>query len=150
MITALKFLKEYNEDYSDIEISQENASEYPEDGILQNVPQIDPKMFRIPDEEPRAANEDSVIDNATTVDIPVPMQTIIENIRSAMEARSATDENEQQTLQWPSRHSKPASEFITGYFSKAFPDSLMDVVTSQSQGSGRILRNVTTFSILSD
>ena len=47
---TLKYLKDNNEDYSHIEISAENALAYPENGILQDVPQVDPDEYNIPAE----------------------------------------------------------------------------------------------------
>ncbi|KAL8607825.1 hypothetical protein ACOMHN_005380 [Nucella lapillus] len=59
LLDALLYLKSHNEHYRHIVISRENADLYPEDDIIQSLPQLDPQEMKSPDEEPTAANEDS-------------------------------------------------------------------------------------------
>jgi hypothetical protein len=40
LMEALQFLKENNEDYANIDISEEHSIQYPVDGILQTMPQV--------------------------------------------------------------------------------------------------------------
>ncbi|KAL8620113.1 hypothetical protein ACOMHN_066584 [Nucella lapillus] len=51
LLDALLYLKSHNEDYRHIVISRENADLYPEDDIIQSLPQLDPQEMKIPDEE---------------------------------------------------------------------------------------------------
>ena len=57
LLEALMYLKEINPFYRDINLSTKNASLYPTNGILQDVPQIEADM---PDEGASAAREDFV------------------------------------------------------------------------------------------
>ena len=117
LIEALKFLIEHSEDYQHINISEENCNFYPEDGIIQNLPQIHTDNFKMPHEAPSTDNPDSTIGNASTVDMPYPVNSVLENMESAI------GETAQQTKHnWPVRSSCPVSEFIYVFFSKAFPD----------------------------
>lgn len=59
VVDALVYLKANNEDYQDIIISQENADLFPDDDILQHLPQLNPKELHIPNSEPTAANDES-------------------------------------------------------------------------------------------
>ena len=56
---APQFLKENNKDYRRIQISTQNVSIYPEDGIVQSVPQIDTSTHNIPQDETSAVNQES-------------------------------------------------------------------------------------------
>ena len=116
LIEALQFLVKHSEDYKYITISEENCSSYPENDIIQNLPQIHSKDFKMPPENPSADNPESILENASTVDMPFPINSVLENMESAI------GENVQQSKQdWPSRSSCPVSEFSHGFFSKAFP-----------------------------
>ena len=117
LIEALKFLIENSEDYKYIKISYENCNSYPEDDIIQNLPQISSSVLKIPHETPSTANPESTIATSSTVDMPFPIRNVVENIESAIEESAQQPEHK-----WPSRSSSPVSEFIHGFFSKAFPD----------------------------
>ncbi|KAL8597101.1 hypothetical protein ACOMHN_008174 [Nucella lapillus] len=82
LLDALLYLKSHNEDYRHIVISRENANLYPEDDIIQSLPQLDPQEMKIPDEEPTAANDDSVREQASTVDIPGGQLSVVEKLRN--------------------------------------------------------------------
>ena len=110
LIEALTWLHHNNPDYQHIVISQDNADHYPEDDILQDMPQIDPAALKIPKDAPTAANQESVVDEASTVQIPQVTGTVLEGIVKHFQ------------LPWPKREQKPASEFTPGFFSKSFPD----------------------------
>lgn len=71
-------------------------------------------MLRIPDESPSATNQDSVAGDASFVKIPENENSVLEIIAKHF------------NLDWPKRNEKPASEFTSGYFSKAFPDLFPD------------------------
>ena len=112
LIDALMFLKENSDDYANIHISLANAATYPEDGILREVPQIDESTVH--GDALTAENPDSATQDASTVDLPVPLHTIRENMEEVF--------RDVASVQWPKRDKDPASEFQTGYFCKAFPD----------------------------
>ncbi len=65
LMETLVYLKANNEDYHHIVILQNNADQYPADDIVQNLPQIDPQLLRLPQEAATAANRDSVIEDAS-------------------------------------------------------------------------------------
>jgi len=112
IVAALEYLQANNEDYRHITISCENASHYPVDDILQELPAIDPSDWNIPDDEMTAANPDSVVADASMVALPLAGESVLDNIAFH--------------LKWPKREARPASEFMTGYFSKSFPDLFPD------------------------
>ena len=74
LIAALQFLKENNEDYRHTQISTHNSSMYPEDGIVQSVPQIYSSAHNIPQEEVSAINEELAREPSSTVDLPIPQE----------------------------------------------------------------------------
>ena len=117
LIEALKFLIQNSEDYKYVKISYENSQLYPEDDIIQNVPQIHSTVLKMPHEKPSAANPESTMETSSTVDMPFPVRSVLENMESAME-----DSAQQSEYKWPSRNPCPISEFIYGFFSKSFPD----------------------------
>ena len=114
LIEALDWLKTHNPDYQYIFISQANADLYPEDDIVQDLPQLDPKELKIPKEAPSAANQESVFEEASTVQSPAVAGTVLEGIVKHFQ------------VTWPQREEKPVSEFTPGFFSKAFPDLFPD------------------------
>ena len=93
ILTALRWLKKWNPYYQDITISEENAREYPVEGILQNIRSADPDAYNIPEEAPSAAgpeentedNEESAFHGASTVDIPAPHQDAMNMFRQALQ-----------------------------------------------------------------
>jgi hypothetical protein len=104
---------------------------------LQTLPSLNPIEFGIPPEQPTAVNEDSAREEASTVDCPRAANTILDAIQLALrenrqQGEDQADHQEQRpaqadnVLQWPTRAREPASEFIAGYFSKAFPDLFPD------------------------
>ena len=117
LIEALKFLIQNSEDYRHIKINEENCNAYPEDDIIQNLRQVLPDNFKMPPETPATDNPESTTVNASTVDMPYPLNNILENMEAAI-GESA----EQTKHNWPGRSLCPVSEFIYGFFSKAFPD----------------------------
>jgi hypothetical protein len=115
LLEALAYLKDNNEDYRHINISQENALYYPEDDIFQNLAQIDPESLRIPNEDVTAANPESVEEGESMLGVlGVGGQKVMEHI------------NQHFDVEWPARENKPASEFTMGFFSKSFPDLFPD------------------------
>ncbi|KAL8585500.1 hypothetical protein ACOMHN_064248 [Nucella lapillus] len=94
--------------------------------------------MKIPDEEPTAANEDSVREKASTVNIPGGQLSVVDKLRSVLQkgssndAPAATEEcprdaaDPPQQMPWPKRSDAPVSEFTRGYFSMAFPDFFPD------------------------
>jgi hypothetical protein len=89
---------------------QNNADQYPADDIVQNLPQIDPQLLRLPQEAATAANWDSVIEGASMLQFSLASGTVVEEILNYFK------------LPWP----KLASEFQTGFFFKSFPDLFPD------------------------
>ena len=117
LIEALQFLINNSEDYRHIIISKENCNLYPENDIIQNLPQIQSDNFKMPQEKPSTENPDSVIENASTVDMPFPINSVLENMESVI-----GDTAQNKVHNWPGRSSCPVSEFIYGFLSKSFPD----------------------------
>ena len=56
------------------------------------------------------------------------MHSVLEFIQLAILPQGTIQQSLQQPLQvpWPRRQPQPTSEFVTGYFSKAFPDLFLD------------------------
>jgi hypothetical protein len=127
IMEALRYLRANNIHYKDIEISEQNASYYPVNGIMDNLPTLDPQELGISPEQPSAVNEDSARVEASTVDLPLVGNTILDSIQLALQSSQAREEDQTMDhLAWPTRAQQPASEFITGFFSKAFPDLFPD------------------------
>ena len=61
-----------------------NANLYPEQGCIQNIPQADPASLRLTQEQPTPASEDSVCEQAYTVDLLGPMHSVLERIQLAI------------------------------------------------------------------
>ena len=140
IVDALEYLKANNEDYSDIVISSPNAELYPEDDILQSLPQLNLDDFNIPEEAPTAENEESSRERASTVDVPIGQsvgENILRSLRKDQQHPAQQKDDQQQApprysaddcnpIPWPKRSEKPASEFTRGFFSKSFPDLFPD------------------------
>ena len=80
LMEALQFLVKNSEDYFNITVSMENCCAYPVDDIIQNLPQISTKDLKSPHEAPSTANPDSNIEYASTVDMPFPVKSVIQNM----------------------------------------------------------------------
>ncbi|XP_070182372.1 uncharacterized protein [Littorina saxatilis] len=126
LINALKYLKDNNAYYKNIVISQENADQYPDDDILQDLPQLDPRDFNIPEEGPTAENEESAREQSSTVEIPLGQLSVVENMWRTLQEDQPHTEASPTQISWPNRSDRPASEFTSGYFSMAFPDLFPD------------------------
>ena len=113
LIEALKFLIQNSEDYKYVKISYENSQSYPKDDIIQNMPQIHSTVLKMPHEKPSAANPESTMETSSTVDMPFPVRSVLENMESAMK-----DSVQQSEYKWPSRNPCPVSEFIYVFFFK--------------------------------
>ena len=85
IVKALEWLQINNPYYKDIVISEENAREYPENGILQTIRQLDPGTYNIPEERPSACNEDSAVDPASTADLPPRHRDAWDMFREALQ-----------------------------------------------------------------
>jgi hypothetical protein len=97
------------------------------DGIVQNIPSLNPDKLGIPPEQPTAVNEESAREETFTVGCPTAVNTILDAIQLALtENQEPRQEQAAPTLQWPERAQESASEFILGYFSKAFPELFPD------------------------
>jgi hypothetical protein len=79
IMEALVYLKEKNEHYRDIETSLENVNEYPVDGIVQDIPSLNPDELGIPPEQPTALNDESAREETSTVDCPTAVNTILDS-----------------------------------------------------------------------
>ena len=135
IIDALLYLKANNEDYAGIKISVENANAYPEDGVPTNLTTVSKEDMSIRDEDEHTAdNPESVNDNETFVDAPMAGKTVVEQLKQMLGTQTENQNNEdgqrrdvaRNQCQWPTRSTKPASEYCIGYFSKAFPDLFPD------------------------
>ena len=100
---ALQYLKLHNPYYKDIIISEENMNQYEisEDGILQNMRQVDPVTYNIPDEGPAATGpaesedaEEIIGDTSTTVDLPPRYRDAMDLFRNALMNPEQEDGNE--------------------------------------------------------
>ena len=67
---------------------------YPEDGIVQSVPQIDPAAHNIPQEETSAVNQESARELSSTVDLPITEENLLALLRAAIQA-----ENQQANIE---------------------------------------------------
>ena len=108
LIEALEWLKLNHPDYQHISISHANADLYPTDDIFQALPELDPTSLKMPREAPSAANEESVFEDASTVQSPAAVGPVLEGIIKHFQ------------LPWPQREEKPASEFMPGFSPKHF------------------------------
>ena len=61
---------------------------HPHNGIVQSVPQIYPSAHNIPQEEASAVNEESARELSSTVDLPVPHETLLTLLRAALQAEN--------------------------------------------------------------
>ena len=134
LIQALRWLKLNNPEYKDIVISNENIDQYIiEDDILQNPPIVYTEHnIQFPAQQ--QDNPETVPEEATSVDVPIPQRTVAENIVTAVTEGTDQSPNRQQhpiqpqqnedvhpsPLNWPTRERALASEFEHGYYSKAF------------------------------
>ena len=84
MIAALQFLNENNEDYRHIQISTQNLSIYPEDGFVQSIPKIKPSGHNIPQEKASVVNQESAREPSSTVDLPIPQDSLLTLLRAAL------------------------------------------------------------------
>jgi hypothetical protein len=127
IMEALHYMKINNEHYRDVQLSEENASHYPEDGIMDHLPTLDPNRLGIPAEQPSDVNKDSARVEASTADAQMVANTLLDSIQLALQGNQPDGQEQvSDPLNWPTRAEKPASEFVTGFFSKAFPDLFPD------------------------
>jgi hypothetical protein len=84
IMEALVYLKEKNEHYRDIKISLENVNAYPVDGIVQDIPSLNPDKLGIPPMQPTAVNNESAREETSTVDCPTAGNTILDAIQLAL------------------------------------------------------------------
>ena len=111
IVVALQYLKLNNPYYKDIIISEGNLNAYEisEDGILQNMKQVDPVSYRIPDEGPTASGpaeseeaEEIHGETSTTVDLPPQYRDAMDLFRNALmnpeqeDERETTDQSEER------------------------------------------------------
>ena len=103
IVEALQYLKLHNPYYKDIIISEENMNQYEisEDGILQNMRQVDPVAYNIPYEGPAATGpaesedaEEIIGDTSTTVDLPPRYRDAMDLFRNALMNPEQEDGNE--------------------------------------------------------
>ena len=161
ILEALQYLREHSEDYSGIDINMENLMQFPLDGYLDDLPQLDVPM---PQERPTAVNEESAMEATSLVPMPFAQGTELEKILEALQPKAqeqqpgaaavqgeqasqegdsegqhgaagaspaAGSSSQQNTggarpLPWPKRKGELVSEFVAGFFSKAFPDLFCD------------------------
>ena len=118
LIDALRWPKENNPDYKNIQISEDVLNDYVIDNdIFQNPPTVYsdkdfPKNTNV-QEKPEYAP------NTSSVDAPVGQHTLRRNIGTVIGV-TPEDRIQSSPLQWPSGDSNLASEFDHGYRSKAF------------------------------
>jgi hypothetical protein len=80
----------------------ENVNAYPVDGIVQDIPSLNPDELGIPPEQPTAVNEESAREETSTVDCPTAVNTILDAIQlSLRENQEPGQKQAAPTLQWP-------------------------------------------------
>ena len=145
IMTALQWLKVNNTYWRDVVISEDNAREYPDNGILQTLTQADPDVYKIPGERPSADNEESAAEAASTIDLPPRHQDAIDMFRKGLEHDpeeqdpkrglqnlhaadrdkslnlSDAQSQEAEQIAWPKRGQR-ANEFEEGFFARCYPD----------------------------
>ena len=122
VLRALQWLKQHNEFYRNIEISQAALDQLPEDGSLSSLREVE---MDVDDElELQTTDDPNIQDSASFVPVVVRKMTEEESIwKSVQERQSAAPKL--TTVSWPQVGDSPISEFTTEeYMSCTFPTLL--------------------------
>ena len=153
---ALEWLIANCEDYKEITINEENLAQYPSDSNIElpSVEEVEEETgkkskyvdinttqqtnnekhpFENDDEDFIKAYEEHI---ESLGDIPKPTHTVNENIatntidncvkKAIEDLKVDNDQSEPEKIPWPEQGEEPVSDFIWGYFTKAFPHLFCD------------------------
>ena len=128
VMEALRYLQRENPHYASLEISDDNMGDYElnEDGILQNVPQVDPAQYNIPPEATAASREDTIYDASSTVDFPSRHGEVTDLIRETLQKQSDQSGQQQPRLNQAVPQEQPMNQNLP------LPDIIRDHMHSQS------------------
>ena len=122
VLRALKWLKQHNKFYRNIEINQDALDQLSEDGSLSSLREVE--MDADDELELRTTDDPNIQDSATFVPVMVRKMTEEESIRKSVQDRQSAAPK-LTTVSWPQVGDSPISEFTTeGYISCAFPTLL--------------------------
>ena len=122
ILRALKWLKQHNKFYRNIEINQDALDQLPEDGSLSSLREVE--MDADDELELQTTDDPNIQDFASFVPVVVRKMTEEESIRKSVQDRQSAAPK-LTTVSWPQVGDSPISEFTTeGYISCAFPTLL--------------------------
>ena len=130
---ALIWLREHHPDYKKIDINEDTLKEYPETGgDLSGITKID-EPNEVTAHVDQSLNDDellqAVLDIEEQGDMPRPEAIVPEALQrydiSSM-VKTAIDDKVDNSIAWPERGLLPESEFMPGWFRKAFPKLFPD------------------------
>ena len=139
VLAALNYLKEFNQYYSGIKISEKNASYYKDEFDTTHLRTVyqdwEPEMSEKQNEEPEA-EKDRIDEKDLNKDFPqgdslvhtsAPSENLENLIKKSLTPSTTGKEDEEinklkdETFAWPKRGKTALSEFSEGYYSKCFP-----------------------------
>ena len=139
VLAALYYLKDKNQYYSDIIISEQNAKVYEDEFDTTQLRTVyqdwEPEKSEQEKEEP-IAEKDRILEKDLNKDFPqgdslVHTNVPTENLEALIKKSLAPESNDQddkgakelkdETFAWPKRGNTALSEFSEGYYSKCFP-----------------------------
>ena len=122
VLRALKWLKQHNKFYRNIEINQDALDQLPEDGSLSSLREVE--MDADDELELQTTDDPNIQDSASFVPVVVRKMTEEESIRKSVQDRQSAAPK-LTTVSWPQVGDSPISEFTTeGYISCTFPTLL--------------------------
>ncbi|MBA4719395.1 MAG: hypothetical protein HRO68_09990 [Nitrosopumilus sp.] len=120
VLRALRWLKQHNKYYRNIEISRAALDELPEDGNLTGLCGVDVKVDVNDEEDLQPTDDADPQDTGSFVPVAARKLTEQESIFKSLKERQSGEKD--QTVPWPPKGDKPFNEFTTeGYISCAFP-----------------------------
>merc|ERR1711860_47020 len=131
---ALLWLKENHPDYKDIEISEENLSQYKDDKLLEGITTIDDGDIELHQKEEDVNTHDNLRsaideDEFLSKDMPrvnglvpegIEREEIDKCVKKALNEH-LKDKDKKSTIEYPTTESEPEKEYMPGFFRKAFP-----------------------------
>ena len=122
VLRALRWLKQHNKFYRNIQISQAALDQLPEDGSLSSLREVE--MDADDELELQTTDDPNIQDSASFVLVVVRKMTEEESIRKSVQERQSAAPK-LTTVSWPQVGDSPISEFIMeGYILCAFPTLL--------------------------
>ena len=131
---ALLWLRAHHPDYKNIEINENALKEYPENGgDLVGITTIDDPNEVSAHTEQQSLNDDeflqAVIDIEEQGDLPRPEAIVPETLQRteiSNMVKNAIQDRVDVSVAWPERGLLPESEYLPGWFRKAFPRHFPD------------------------